>query len=183
MNITKIFETQRTLDAHINENHPVQEGEDRFSKKVLALLTELSECENEWRGFKFWSNNQEPRVKTKSICGCLMCEHHSIPNNKNPLLEEYVDCLHFIVSIGIDLNVNHEDLFVPSVTQENAVDIFISLHYEFAQIDLLRNVTHYIYSFAVFMELGICLGFSNEQIETAYYSKNKINHARQENNY
>ncbi|MEK4091705.1 dUTP diphosphatase [Viridibacillus sp. FSL H8-0110] len=48
MNLTKLFEAQRELDLYIDQQHPVQPGEDRLSKKILALLVELGECANEW---------------------------------------------------------------------------------------------------------------------------------------
>ena len=62
MNITKLFEAQAELDAHITEQHPVKDGEDRLANKVLALQVELGELANEWRGFKFWSSNDKPRI-------------------------------------------------------------------------------------------------------------------------
>jgi dimeric dUTPase (all-alpha-NTP-PPase superfamily) len=55
MNLEKLFDAQKVLRDRINYN-----GEDRFNKLVLALLVEIGECANEWRGFKFWSKNQEP---------------------------------------------------------------------------------------------------------------------------
>lgn len=180
MDIKKIFETQEQLDAHIIKNHPVQPGEDRVSKKVLALLTELSECAQEWRQFKFWSNDQAPRNY------CMKCRITETPHEcKNPLLEEYVDCLHFIISIGIELNINADDLlFPPSAPKDNVQDLFISLHQDIAHIDLSRKKNHhYQYTFIRFMELGMQLGFTLTQIEDAYYAKNQINHERQDNGY
>lgn len=38
MNLQKLFEAQAVLDADIEKHHPVQDGEDRLSKKILALL-------------------------------------------------------------------------------------------------------------------------------------------------
>ncbi|MBM7607553.1 dimeric dUTPase (all-alpha-NTP-PPase superfamily) [Lysinibacillus composti] len=87
MNLTKLFEIQAGLDYHITKEHPEQNDENRLSKKVLALQVELGECANEWRGFKFWSNDQVAR--------------------ENLLLEEYVDCLHFLLSIGNTLNFRY----------------------------------------------------------------------------
>ena len=52
-----------------------------------------------------------------------------------------------------------------------------------SNIDLFRIDEHYKVAFSRFMELGSILGFTTEEIEEAYYSKNKINHERQENDY
>jgi dimeric dUTPase (all-alpha-NTP-PPase superfamily) len=62
LNLQKLFEMQRQLDEHIEKEHPRQEGEDRLAKKILALFVELGELANEHRGFKYWSNDQEPRT-------------------------------------------------------------------------------------------------------------------------
>src|SRR5690606_34156375 len=92
MNLSKLFEIQRNLDDHIEREHPRQPGEERLAKKILALQVELGELANEWRGFKFWSKDQEPR--TDAVCeqcegygteyqdfevrGPYGIEHHSI---------------------------------------------------------------------------------------------------------
>src|SRR5690606_1696390 len=107
MNLKHLFELQAKLDERIYAEHPVQEGENRLAKKILALQVELGELANCWRGFKYWSNDQEPR--TKAIDFALWVKNgrevdeEGKPTNcfKNPLLEEYVDCLHFILSIGL----------------------------------------------------------------------------------
>ena len=49
---------------------------------------EIGELANEWRGFKFWSKDQEPRSKEPLTA-------RGKPYY-NPLLEEYADVLHFI---------------------------------------------------------------------------------------
>jgi dimeric dUTPase (all-alpha-NTP-PPase superfamily) len=59
MNLQRLFELQRQLDAHIEKEHPRQEGEDRLVKKILALQVELGELANELpEVFKFWSNKK-----------------------------------------------------------------------------------------------------------------------------
>lgn len=204
MNLSNIFNTQIALDAHITEKHPAEEKEDRLAKKILALQVELGELANEWRGFKYWSNDQEARVYVPNPNAlCKACDgqgytdkHLDIKQWKfckecdgcgahfyNPLLEEYVDCLHFIVSIGIELNVNPEQLFIPIFECDEETDIFISLFFEIARLDLQRKASLYKIIFTKFMGLGAKLGFSLDQIEEAYYSKNKINYERQENGY
>jgi dimeric dUTPase (all-alpha-NTP-PPase superfamily) len=54
---------QSELDSHIMDEHPELKGQDNSDWKVLALLVELGECANEWRGFKKWSKDQDPRLK------------------------------------------------------------------------------------------------------------------------
>lgn len=209
MNLAKLFETQRVLDARIEKEHPRVEGEDRLAKKILALQVELGECANEWRGFKFWSTRQSPNNETFTSCKddeaeyffcgvcheefsssyaktneyqCLKDLNHLIGmKNANQLLEEYVDCLHFILSIGLELgteyfNYNQDHIFKESdITVQflRVIDYTIGLREDDYCSELLQSFIH----------LGEMLGFTWEQIEQAYYEKNEINHARQEAGY
>lgn len=217
MNLTKLFETQAILDEHIYTKHPELRGQDNLDWKILALQTELSECANEWRGFKKWSLDQKPRIWKR--INCPSCEKkgfrrgnapvdpvkgkHGLGNHWyhcadcagflvvdiNPLLEEYVDVLHFILSIGNEigytgfdeLEMNEYLALVPEEEMNDITGQFIVINYITSCI--LDNEIHYEKALYEILSLGDRLGFTWEQIETAYYSKNKINHARQENNY
>ena len=194
MNLQKLFEMQAKLDADITAHHPVQEGENRLEKKVLALLVELGECAQEWRGFKFWSNDQEPRLIECEECGgdkikgLYDDEECFCDNAKHPLLEEYVDCLHFILSIGNDLNFEYEEFLDRNFTIDGGINrVFVGVSNSVSEI--LSNYKtdfgrYYLYdALRQFMKLGRLLGFTEEQIEQAYYDKNKVNFERQEQGY
>ena len=204
MNLTKLFEAQAKLEARINENHPPGLGEDRLSSKTLALIMELGELVQNWRGFKYWSNHRNPRTTLNcEICRgagghyntyddaknktnrkpCKYCGGTGAQEGVNPLLEEYVDCLHFIISIGLDLNADPTSLFIPIFEDEANNEMFLSIINDVLTLDLKRDDTLYQWTFTRIAGLGVALGFTSEQIESAYYTKNKINHARQENNY
>lgn len=203
MNFKKLFETQAALDAAIFEKHQELKGQDNLDWKVLALQVELGECANEWRGFKKWSTNQQPRthkVVRCHACGgqgfflgfqntqenCGYCEGAGIQEETNPLLEEYVDVLHFALSIGLEINTQVESVYLldkykHSITQQfSGLMIAVGLlavQNEESRIESYQNV------FAGIIRLGLKLGFTLEQIEEAYYSKNKINHERQQSGY
>ena len=186
MNLQKLFEAQAELDAFIEQQHPTQEGENRLEKKVLALLVELSECAQESRCFKFWSNDQEPRNYCKN---CAMTE---TPHEcKNPLLEEYVDCLHFILSIGNEIKISNVHAINYSSSSQKFTQNVITIHFA-----LIYNVTtdlmfsqgefkelNYRVLLAHFELLGEMLGFSAKQIEEAYWKKYEINKQRQRDGY
>jgi dimeric dUTPase (all-alpha-NTP-PPase superfamily) len=209
MNLQKLFELQRKLDEHIEQEHPRQEGEDRLAKKILALQVELGELANEWRGFKYWSNNQEPRtVEYCPSCGgsgfveyfdpfdaqghiqdqCMYCEGDGT-TGRMPLLEEYVDCLHFILSIGLEIGFVRKPMNYLCghnlIKEFNTMFYLVSKFYEFyfrygkgcGLYDMYEEVLGY------FLGFGVALGFTLEQIEEAYCRKNEINHARQVNKY
>lgn len=217
MNLTKLFETQAALDEHIMIEHPELRGQDNLDWKILALQVELAECANEWRGFKKWSKDQKPR--TWKRINCPSCEKkgfvrgnppvdpikgtHALSNHwyycddcagflvvdKNPLLEEYVDCLHFILSIGLEIGYTEFDeekmneyfAQVSEEEQNNITGHFIAINY--ITSCMLENEIHYEQAFFEILSLGERLGFTWEQIEEGYYAKNKVNHARQESGY
>lgn len=215
MNLQKLFEMQAKLDVDITAHHPVQEGENRLEKKVLALLVELGECTNEWRGFKFWSNDQEPRVtETCGACDgkgykrrfnlsdgerrkvkCSKCGGSGATGN--PLLEEFIDVLHFVLSIGNELSGGETKKITASEikginvrinflkhTYADVLKTFNKLFLSVATLGDLDDKREYTLNvFPLTLLLGEQLGFTWEQIEQAYYDKNKVNFERQEQGY
>lgn len=186
MNLAKLFELQRQLDEHIEKEHPRKPGEDRLAKKVLALFVELGELANEARFFKYWSHDQAPRIGIPSVHYDEILGHDVIEYvGPNPLLEEYVDCLHFILSIAIELGYTVDDLYVwDDVLQGETVDVFLELMYWVIHIkskdeqqrkNAFRTVCYIFFNMAEQR-----LGFTWAEIEEAYMQKNKINHARQD---
>jgi dimeric dUTPase (all-alpha-NTP-PPase superfamily) len=176
MNLEKLFQTQKVLRERIGYTEP-----DRFSKLILALLVELGECANEWRGFKFWSQNQEPR--TKAVRVPAMMEEDK--EYYNPLLEEYVDGLHFVLEVGIELGFDSVTPYLVQVTEP--LDMF---HTVYKRLNMLSTIEgrqgkefYYGELISNFFGLGKSLGFTWEQIEEAYFAKNEINHHRQEVGY
>ncbi len=191
MNLQKLFEMQAVLDADILKRHPVQPGEDRLSKKILALLVELGECANEWRGFKFWSNDQEPRTNVAVPYPAPLRGMKIV----NKLLEEYVDCLHFILSIGNEMKFEANQSIKLINTQKNWIlesrdvknttvtEQFIIVFNNIHDFEQMRGLDEYYYMFSEFIILGVKLGLTDKQVEQAYYSKNKINFERQATGY
>lgn len=207
MELEKLFQAQEELDQKINENKGLQDV-DLLDKKILALQVELGELANEWRGFKFWSKDQEP-TKTKNIyreCGwcdgdgrepgsfdenCHECGGEGdlgVLRTEYPLLEEYVDCLHFILSIGNDLKSNstldeyEEFIECGNIDEINIVQRLIWINNIACNVEnhLPWHIDRLLFEF---LYLGQQLGFTWEQIEQAYFEKNKINHERQESGY
>lgn len=184
MDLAKLFEMQKVLRDRINYNEP-----DRFNKLVLALLVELGECANEWRGFKFWSRNQEPKVKAQRIKDLSADEYEF--ETFNPLLEEYVDGKHFLLELGIELGVGAEPIEKYIGNRKKKIG---SLEYHFGY--LYNRISELMDSgsdedkrfkllqiFNAYIGLGYRLGFTWEQIEQAYFEKNKVNHQRQDSGY
>ncbi len=176
MNLTRLFETQKILRDRIN-----YQGEDRFNKLVLALLVEIGECANEWRGFKFWSKDQEPRIKVIHRDPQGQCEDVTT----NPLLEEYVDGLHFVLELGLEHGFDElvEVLAIEDLKCSDITTQFTMLFQTDWDVYEEGNGGYYHEGLELYLSLGEMLGFTWEEIEQAYFEKNKINHERQENGY
>lgn len=211
MNLTKLFETQAALDEHIMQEHPELRGQNNLDWKLLALQVELGECANEWRGFKKWSKSQEPRTKVVHLCPlcngsgdenheryiddlecgitheymkCEDCDGTGKIGEKNPLLEEYVDCLHFILTIGLEIGVEEEIDWDDITTDEsNITRQFLEITERILELDQWENKDSWQELFEEFYLLGKLLGFTWEEVEEAYYAKNKVNHERQNAGY
>ncbi len=161
MNLQKLFQMQSTLDKRILTEHNLY-GINLLEKKILSLQVELGELANETRCFKFWSTKK--------------------PSSKDVILEEYVDCLHFILSIGLEKNFQHITLDSKHITSELS-DQFLTLYVDIANFIISSSIDNYFNIFQNFLCLGEHLGFSNEDIQNAYLYKNNVNHERQDNGY
>ena len=194
--ISNLFDKQRQLDAEITEKHPVMPGEDRLKKKMLALGVELGECANEQRSWKFWSTDQEPRTEVREpIVG--HGENDDVFDSyeiKNPLLEEFVDILHFVLSIGNEMNFTEHHLignyFQGQLTEgePDVTDAFLVVNEQLALLSKTYRMqrkhhsaltVYYALLLESFLELGNVLSFTEEQIVEAYEQKNQINWERQ----
>lgn len=163
MNWETLFKMQQELDQRIEVEHGL-ENEDLFRRKVMALLVELGELANETRCFKFWSTKP--------------------PKEDEIILEEYVDGLHFILSLGLEKGYRYS----PQEDGHNSVDVDLTeqFHKVYGEVHLFQespNDLHYQQLFKTFLNLGVKLGFSEQSIQDAYYHKNEVNHERQENGY
>lgn len=162
MKLNRLFEMQRVLDERIEKEHPRVEGEDRARKKIFALIIEISELANELPElFKFWSNKK---------------------NNVSKALTEYVDGLHFFLSLGHEINVVEFDLF-RLTTETDEIDWIFEVQNYLLNFDLYRDKRNYFTSLNCYLKLGEVIGFTWEEIEQAYISKNEVNHNRQATGY
>jgi dimeric dUTPase (all-alpha-NTP-PPase superfamily) len=163
MDLRELFEMQKGLDEHIAEKHELK-ADSLISRKVLALLVELGELANETRCFKFWS------VKGAS--------------QKEVILEEFVDGVHFILSLGLDCgferDVQVEEL---ALVEENVTNQFLSMYETVHRFSAERSIDAYRSMLESYFVLGKMLGFTSEEIKEAYISKNEVNYKRQKEGY
>ncbi|MFN4215622.1 dUTP diphosphatase [Exiguobacterium sp.] len=160
MNWTTLFDQQRRLDERIKEEH--QLSGNQFDERLLALHVELGELANETRSFKFWS--------TKG------------PSPQDVILEEYVDGMHFLLSLGLALGYERES-FPTGSSYLDATDAFLDVFRKVTNFGLSKTEAMYETLMAAYLELGYTLGFNEELIMMAYMSKNQVNHERQDQGY
>ena len=161
MQLIELFTVQKKLNERILEEHQLDPGTLK-NKKYLALLTELGELANETRCFKYWSTKP--------------------PAPRENILEEYVDCLHFILTIGLD----HGFEYVNPEYNVDSTDLtshFINLFLAVNELVSFSSINSYEILVEDFFALGDALGFTWDEITAAYMSKNQINHQRQDEEY
>ncbi|MFK4997503.1 dUTP diphosphatase [Bacillus sp. N9] len=123
-------------------------------RKILALLVEIGELANETRCFKFWSKKQ--------------------PSAQDIILEEFVDGVHFILSIGNELGFAENKIdIVSSEGNEELDQCFLKVIH---LVDLLRQTRtfdNYQHLLRQYFILGQSLGFSIDDVQKAYRQKMK----------
>ena len=161
MNLQELFHMQRELDRYIQSNRNVEEP--IFRKKVLALQVELSELANETRCFKFWS--------TKG------------PSAKETLLEEYVDCIHFLLSLGIEKNFDSLEAWPSPLEEQDLTELFLAAHARVGQFAEQADFESYKTLWQTFGAIATALGFGYAEVLQAYVQKNETNYKRQQEGY
>lgn len=166
MDFTEMFPLQKKLDEYIETKHQLS-TEPLLERKLMAFQVEVAELINETRCFKFWSEKG--------------------PSAREVILEEYVDGIHFLLSIGIELNFNdHSNYDYPEVSNSSNGEL-VSLFFDVIDtIQMLRKEktrVNYEQLFHEYLKVGASLSFTDNEIIEAYMQKNEVNHTRQDQGY
>lgn len=162
MKLKEMFEMQKGLDKHIEGNHGL-ENEDLFDRKVLALLVELGELANETRVFKFWSTKPSSAQEV--------------------ILEEFVDGVHFILSLGLESGIDSMEEVVVCDKEVGMNEQFLKVFESVHEFHRERTLESYKNMFQSYLLLANLLGFKDEDIKKAYITKNEVNYKRQQEGY
>lgn len=157
MNIKEMLKAQKKLDganfkkAGIIE-YPLEEVK-------TAYRVELAEALQEWKGFKYWKLTRGEADREK-------------------LLEEIADCIHFALSLE-----NYYQCYDES--EEDIIDFNteVLLKGKFIYREIEQCFGCRLQVIRDTLRLGLKLGFTLDELEEAYYKKNKINWERIKNNY
>lgn len=201
MNLQPLFEMQEPLDLEILTTKKL-EGQNLHDEKFVAIHTELGEAMNEHREFKYWSEDRKPRTKLFRIRDSMGKEdvldfnpnevqNGFFPEVKefNPLLEELVDVLHFLLSIGNDIDAGDENLVNFVIAETTVERQHLEFVYTLVQLEQAMRMSfadpirYYKMAFAAYVNLTGLMGFTWQQISDAYKLKNAENHRRQQNGY
>jgi len=196
MDLEKMLNAQKELDNTIIKKKNLKDV-NLTPNTFLALQVELAEFANESRWFKHWSNNQTPR--TKAVRNTTMMEEDK--EYYNPQLDEFADCTHFFLSIANqkgwqDALFILEEQLAPDEFDGDVTGFFLEMtyflnksHFEVYKkgeeiAGFQKNEYWFRLAWMLFLNIGINgFGYTLNQIEQAYFLKNKINHQRQKEDY
>ena len=199
MNFKKLQAMQAKLDEAILADKAPMTAEERFNKTLVALSVEIAEVANCAEHFKFWKDNKgkvdEKRFKVasladkeyiSSILRTLNIDFDFVDKKSgNPLfekeahhltlIEECSDALHFILSLA-----NQVDVKIVNFERERNTskeDAFIKLLQGIAKISTSTTNTGLTIDirliFNALLTYFCLLGIEPQELEQAYYDKNK----------
>ncbi|MCQ2800574.1 MAG: dUTP diphosphatase [Bacilli bacterium] len=161
IDLSKLYIKQAELDKRIAENHNISYATTR-KRRTLALLVEIGEFANATRCFKYWSNKSSEPLDI--------------------VLDEYVDGLHFFLSLGIDINVSKK-AYNHTKHAENLTEQILEVYRLTAIFLKKQDEKSYIKAFQASINITTLLKVRWSTIEKAYYKKLGENYSRQDNNY
>jgi len=161
MNIQPLFAMQKSLDTYIQSEKNI--SHDVFLEKGLALLIELAELANETRCFKFWSEKG--------------------PSEKTILLEEYVDSIHFLLSLGIEMKFDDLENWPSNHLDQSLTLLFLHTQSSINQFLMEPKMDKYEDVWSWYGAIATHLGFSHSEVVQAYIEKNEKNYERQRTGY
>ncbi|AKU79469.1 dUTP diphosphatase [Spiroplasma turonicum] len=154
---------QEELDSYIMNSQNLTLNDEIDNMKLVALLVELSEFINECRAFKFWSKKP--------------------PSDKSVILEEFVDGLHFIISIGNDIMYNFSNFEYKNNNNKDLNEWSIEVYNMVMNFYNFKSHKNYQIMFNSFLNCLRILNYTTEDVLDSYNLKNATNFKRQDNNY
>ncbi|AUM62865.1 dUTP diphosphatase [Spiroplasma monobiae] len=154
---------QIILDNYIIETKNIVVNEEIQKKKIIAFLVEVSEFINEYRSFKYWSNKG--------------------PSERTVILEELIDCLHFIISLGTNIDFDFSQFNNKIKTADNIDQWSINVYRKALIFEEKLDAQSYDYLLEEFLSITYILDITNDEILEVYNKKNEINFSRQDSGY
>ncbi|MBN3354046.1 dUTPase [Clostridium botulinum] len=160
VNLRELLKKQKELDGIILERAGIKKYP--YESMKLALLVELGELANEVQSFKHWKQHKEI--------------------NREKVLEEFSDCLHFALSLENQLN-QFPDEFLDNFSI--SISIYKRSNKEINQ-GFLQVYKFVLQGYSILLSvigLGLRLGITLEEMEQSYLEKYETNIKRQQEGY
>ena len=195
MNFKKLQAMQAKLDEAILADKAPMTAEERFNKTLVALSVEIAEVANCAEHFKFWKDGKgkideykflrywnlrgteiigyiDKKIKKHSPTGMVSFEQA----HRLTLVEECSDVLHFILSLAnqVDFEINGIGThFEISEDTDSLEKNFLFLNYMIGPAEFKHFHSDLEMIIDVFFIYINQLGISEQELEQAYYDKNK----------
>ena len=154
MELAALYEKQVALDnlvqSRLKKIDPAFKMDDVnvVDKRIFAFKVELAELANEVGFFKYWKQSHK--------------------KDRNMILEEWADCLHFLLSIGISRGYDvHVKDVSSSVKPIEHLETATFLFYNLISMNIASSVD-YAVALNLLLTIGNSLGFTEEQLVSAY---------------
>jgi len=164
LDLEELYDLQYKLDEKVKEKvDPSYEVNSHYAMAhvIYAFHTEVHELANEVPFFKFWKHNHL--------------------TDKSRAIEELVDCVHFLLKIGLMRGYDRvvKEIEVFTLWEDYPID---ELFYELRRNEL-DSIGRFQMAFSTLLGIARKLGFTESDIEKAYKLKNLENMKRQEEDY
>lgn len=164
-NLKWLQQKQLELDKYILKKNNLT-TQQTYEKRKIAFIVELCEFINEQRGFKYWSKKPASSI--------------------NILLEEYIDGIHFLISIANTLNFDFKDFNYKKLENFKNLsisDLFLMVLDQFNSFCKNNTIDNFVEAFNLYLMIFEKLDCSEQFLIDIYSRKNEINFLRQDNNY
>lgn len=162
MNIEKLWKLQTELDQMVMDRSKVKlDSYENIEFRMYAFHTEVHELANEVGFFKYWKLSH--KMKEAEV------------------IEELIDCIHFLLSVGITKGYNRVIKEVepfPLWKEYEMLDLFKEV-----RRNELDSVGRWEIAFSLLLGIGKKCGFTQEQMLKEYSRKNTVNRERQKEGY
>lgn len=162
LNLEELYEMQKDLDESVSERTGMDlSSYESVESRMYAFHTEVHELANEISFFKYWKQS------------------HVMDRDRT--LEELVDCVHFLLSLGITKG------YTKVVRSVGA----FSLWEDYSMLDLFKEIRRneldsvgkFQLVFSLILGVAAKCGFTLEDVRKGYILKNAVNEVRQLEGY
>ncbi|GEP19318.1 dUTPase [Pediococcus argentinicus] len=179
MDWAKMLQTSVQLDRDIRAKHNIVfKDNDRILNTYVSLDVELAEIANASEWFKVWKQHRGKSSDGKTA--------------RETLLEECADAVDFFLLLANQNQWNHlivvDDETLEKYSSDkremNLNQTYLGLKAMLFSAYTYNRSSDYTHAWHMFLKLVIHgLGFSADELEEAFFTKNKVNYDRQDNNY